>query len=207
VQLGPYTPDAERPSYRFGNGRALLGHGAVIPFPPSEEEPDYELNLAVLLFEDVRRATPDDAERAIAGYAVLNDWTARSAEMHARAEGLPPSQAKDFATQLGPVLVSPEELGDVATLRAQVCVDAEVRPCSRVGEWTFSLAESIAYVSDQVELRAGDIIGAGRVTGGSAASAGQRLAYGSNVELMIERLGKLAGKPVRGPEPVPWRRR
>jgi hypothetical protein len=207
VQLGPYGPGANRPSYRYGNARALLGQGAVIPFPSSEEEPDYELNVAALLCEDLRRATPDEAERAIVGYAVLNDWTAREAEARARASGLPPSEATDFATQLGPVLVTPEELGSVAALRTQVRIDAKPRLCGRIGEWTFSLAESLAYVNDQVELRAGDVIGAGRIIGGSAASIGKRLAYGSTVDLVIERLGRLTGKPVRGPAPVPWRRR
>lgn len=206
VQLGPYTPAGDRPSYRFGNSRALLGHGAVIPFPASEEEPDYELNIAALLCEDLRRATPDEAERAIAGYAVLNDWTARGAEARAHAQGLPPSEAKDFATQLGPVLVTPEELGPVEALRTQVRIDAKAHLCSRIGDWKFSLAESIACVNDRVELRAGDVISAGCVTGGSAVCSGKPLAYGSTVELMIERLGRLTGRPVRGPEQVPWRR-
>ncbi len=207
VQLGPCSHGAERPWYRFGNGRGLLGQAAVVPFPALEDEPDYELNLAALLCEDLRRATPDEAERAIAGYAVLNDWTARGMEARALSRGLPPSEAKDFATQLGPVLVTPDELGPVEVLRAQVRVDAETRMCSRIGEWTFSLEESIACISEQVELRAGDVIGAGRVVGGSAAEAGQHVSYGSSVELMIERIGRLSGKPVRGPEPSAWRRR
>ncbi|AUX47080.1 fumarylacetoacetate hydrolase [Sorangium cellulosum] len=207
VQLGPCARDAEHPWYRFGNSRALQGHAAVIPFPALEDEPDYELNLAALLCEDLRRATPEEAERAIAGYAVLNDWTARGLEAQAQARGMPPSDAKDFATQLGPVLVTPDELGPVEVLRTQVRVDAEVRLCSRIGEWAFSLAEAIACVSDRIELRAGDVIGAGRVVGGSAWCAGRRVPYGARVELMIERIGWLAGRPVRGPEPLPWRRR
>jgi 2-keto-4-pentenoate hydratase/2-oxohepta-3-ene-1,7-dioic acid hydratase in catechol pathway len=205
VQLVP-VPNAERPSYRLGNTRAILGHGAAVPFPAGEEEPDYELNLGALLCEDLRRATPEEAESAIAGYAVLNDWTARGTEVRAKARGLPTSEAKDFATQLGPVLVTPEELGPVEPLRTQTRVDGEARVCSRIGERSFSLAESIAYVSDRIELRAGDLIGAGLVAGGSAATSGKRLEYGATVELAIERIGKLAGKPVRGPEPISWRR-
>ncbi|WP_437607107.1 fumarylacetoacetate hydrolase family protein [Sorangium sp. So ce834] len=203
IQLGPYAHGAERPWYRFGNSRALLGHEAAIPFPALEDEPDYELNLAALLGEDLRRATPDDVERAIAGYTVLNDWTARGLEARSLACGLPPSEARDFATQLGPVLVTPDELGPVEVLRTKVRVGAESRPCSRIGEWAFSLVESVAYISNHVELRAGDVVGAGRVFGGSA---GQPVPYGASVELMIERIGRLSGKPVRGPAPLPWRR-
>jgi 2-keto-4-pentenoate hydratase/2-oxohepta-3-ene-1,7-dioic acid hydratase in catechol pathway len=207
VQLTPCAAHGERPSYRFGNARALLGHNAAIPFPWGEEEPDYEMNFAALLCEDLHRATPDEAERSTVGYAVLNDWTARGAEARTHDQGLPSSEAKDFATQLGPALVTPEELGAVEALRTQVRVDAEPRLCARIGDWRFSLAESLAYISNHVALRAGDVIGAGRVVGGSAACVGKRLTYGSTVELVIERVGKLSGRPVRGPAPVPWRRR
>lgn len=208
IQLAPYAATGlDRPAYRLGNARGLLGHAATIPFPAAEDEPDFELNLGVILGEDLRRATPLEAERAIAGFAVLNDWTARRAEARARAEGLPASEAKDFATQLGPVLVTPDELGPIEGLRTQARADAGVRQCSRVGEWTFSPTESISFVSDHVDLRAGDVIGAGCVLAGSAASAGLRLRYGASVELLIERIGKLAGRPARGPVPIAWRRR
>jgi 2-keto-4-pentenoate hydratase/2-oxohepta-3-ene-1,7-dioic acid hydratase in catechol pathway len=209
IQLGPYAtgPDQDRPVYRIGNSRGLLGHGATIPFPPGEEEPDYELNLAAVLGEDLQRVTPDEVEQAIVGYAVLNDWTARGAEARTRERGLPLSEARDFAAQLGPLLVTPDELGAVEPLRTQVCVDATTRGCSPIGAWTFSLAESISFVSAYVELRAGDVVGAGCVIGGSAASVGARINYGSTVELAIERVGKLLGRPVRGPDPVAWRRR
>jgi 2-keto-4-pentenoate hydratase/2-oxohepta-3-ene-1,7-dioic acid hydratase in catechol pathway len=193
--------------YRIGNSRGLLGHGASVPFPPGEEEPDYELNLAALLGEDLQRVTADEAERAIVGYAVLNDWTARRTESRTRERGLPLSEAKDFGAQLGPLLVTPDELGPVEPLRTQVRVDAETRACSPIGAWTFALAESISFVSAYVELRAGDVVGAGCVVGGSAASVGARIDYGCTVELAIERIGKLIGRPVRGPDPVAWRRR
>ncbi|WP_437966097.1 fumarylacetoacetate hydrolase family protein [Sorangium sp. So ce260] len=204
IQLGPYAHGAERPWYRFGNSRALLGHDATIPFPAVEDEPDYELSLAALLCEDLRRATPEEVERAIAGYTVLNDWTARGLEAQSLARGLPPSEAKDFATQLGPVLVTPDELGPVEALRTQIRVGDETRPCTRVGEWAFSLTEAVAYLSNHVELRAGDVVGAGRVFGGRSS---HHVPYGASVELMIERIGRLTGKPVRGPAPLPWRRR
>lgn len=207
VQLAPYArgPRTGEPSYRLGNSRGLLGHGAAVPFPAGEDQPDYELNLAAILGEDLHRATPEEAQRAIAGFAVLNDWTARGREARAKADGLPPSEATDFGTQLGPVLVTPDEVGDVAELRTQVRIGAEVASCSRVGAWTFSLEESIAYVSEYVELRAGDVIGAGCVASGSATTAGRALTYGTTVELVIERVGKLGGRPVRGPQPVAWR--
>lgn len=208
VQLGAYesAPDLDQPVYRVGNARGLLGHEAAVPFPAGEGEPDYELNLAAILAEDLRRATPEEAERAILGYTVLNDWVARATEGRARARGLPDGAARDFATQLGPVLVTADELGPVEPLRTLARVDGQARACSPVGAWRFSLAESIAFLSGHLELRAGDVIGAGCVAGGSATAAGQELRYGCAVELVIERVGKLLGRPVRGPDPVAWRR-
>ncbi|HSN99274.1 MAG TPA: fumarylacetoacetate hydrolase family protein [Candidatus Nanopelagicales bacterium] len=209
VQLGSYEGAAalDRPVYRLGHARGLLGHDATVPFPPAEEEPDYELNLGAILGEDLRRATPREAQRAILGYAVLNDWVARGAEAWARARGLPDGAARDFGTQLGPALVTSDELGPAEPLRTQARVDAEARPGSPIGAWTFSVAESIAFVSEHLELRAGDVVGAGCVRGGRAAGAGERVSYGSIVELVIERVGKLVGRPVRGPDPVAWRSR
>jgi hypothetical protein len=54
-------------------------------------------------------------------------------------------------------------------------------------------------VSQRIPLRAGDVIGAGRVIGGSASSSGDALPFEATVDLLVERLGKLSGRPVRGP--------
>ncbi len=72
----------------------------------------------------------------------------------------------------------------------------------RVGEWTFS-PESVAYISNHIELRAGDVTERAAFGG----SADQRVPYGASVELLIERIGRMISKPVCGPAPLPWRRR
>jgi 2-keto-4-pentenoate hydratase/2-oxohepta-3-ene-1,7-dioic acid hydratase in catechol pathway len=203
IQLGPPT---DEPNYRIGSARGLLGHDANIPFPAREEEPDFELSVAAVLRDDLRRATHREAHRAILGYAILNGWTAREEERRAKSTGISTSRAKDFAPQLGPVLVTPDELGDLAQLRTQARASGDVLRGSPAGAGPFTLAESIAFVSDSIELRAGDVIGAPCVSGGSAAQHGRKLSYGSPVELTVERVGKLAGRPVRGPEPVAWQR-
>lgn len=199
------APSDDEPAYFLGHARALLGHEASSPFPPDEERPDFELCVAAVLRDDLRRATSTEARRAILGYAILNGWTARDEEERARGVGWGVASARDFAPQLGPLLVTADEIGDVGALRTQARVGADVLRCSSVGSWRFDIAESIAYVSNHIELNAGDVISAPPVAGGSAASQGRALAYGTSVELTVERLGKLAGRPVRGPEPVAWR--
>jgi len=207
VQMGAYQAPGARPHvepfYTIGNARGLLGHDATVPCPPREEEPDVELGLAAVLGEDIRRATAEQADKAILGYAVLGDWTARSEE---RRLGAGAARAKDFATQLGPVLVTRDELRDLAALGARLKIGTELLSCSSVGAATFQIAESVAFVSEHIELRAGDVIGAGCLDAGSARAHGRRIEYGQTVELSIDRIGRLAGRPVRGPDPVGWRR-
>lgn len=207
VQLDAYAgPATDEPSYWLGNARGFLGHDARVPFPFGEDAPDYELGIAAILGDDVYRASIEEADAAILGLTIVNDWTARSIERRARAAGVPSTRARDFATQLGPVLVTPDEAGDIARLRTRARIGDDALDGSLVGAWRFSLAESIAAVSHAIELRAGDVIGAGCVLGGSASAHERALTHDARVEVSIERLGTLAGIPTRGPEHARGRR-
>lgn len=187
--------DAE-PRYRLGNARGMLGHEARVVFPARETRPDFELVIAAVLADDLRRATADEAQAAILGYTILNNWTARDEEARYRDAG----RARDFAPQLGPLVVTCDEIGDVARLRTQARVGGETVADGVVGEAGAGLAEAIAFVSHRFDLRAGDLIGATCIPG-----TGVR--HGVTVELLIERLGKLTGCPIKGPESMSWRRR
>jgi hypothetical protein len=184
VQLGAYDEPVDEPLHRLGDARGLVGHGCAVPFPPGESHPDFELGVAAVLRDDLQGAGPAEAERAILGYAILNGWTGRDDRARPGARRVP--------AQLGPVLVTPDEVGDLAPLKAQARVDARTVATAGLGGWSFSLAESIAWVSRWHALRAGDVIGAGCVHGGRGEAA-----FGATVELQVERLGKLAGRPVR----------
>ena len=191
VQLAPYDEAASEPLHRLGDARGLLGHGSLIPFPSSAESAFFELGVAAVLREDLSGAQPDEAERALLGYTILNGWSAHEADPR------PGWDAGRVPAQLGPVLVTPDELGepfDLARRKAQARVDGKTEVATSLGGWTFSLAASIAWVSQWIELRAGDVVGAGRVHGGRG-----EVPFGAAVELRVERVGKLAGRPVRRP--------
>ncbi len=189
--------DASYPRYRIGNARGMLGHDAVVPLPAGEEHPDIGPGIAAILAEDLFRATESEARQAILGYSILNDWTARDIDEHLGA-----GPAHDFATQLGPVLVTSDEIEDLSCLRAQVRINGQVLLDTRADPGPFGVAEVIAFVSQYVELRAGDVIGVPCSRRDGAAP----IAYGASVELLIERLGKLVGRPARGPAGAAWRR-
>jgi 2-keto-4-pentenoate hydratase/2-oxohepta-3-ene-1,7-dioic acid hydratase in catechol pathway len=196
VQMAPYEQRLDEPLHRLGDARVLLGHQSPVPFPPGEAHPGYALGVAAVLREDLHAATPAEAERAILGYAILNDWWGPEDEARRCGWGSPRVPA-----QLGPVLVTPGELGDLGRLRAQARVDGTVATSTRVGGWWFSIADSIAWVSRWVGLRGGDVIGAGRLLQGSGA-----VAFGARVEVGVERMGWLSGQAIATgatPEPAP----
>src|SRR6185436_13342254 len=109
-----------------------------------------------------------------------------------------PPGSRRVPAQLGPVLVTRDEIGEVARLRAQAKVDGRVVASTHAGGWGFSIAESIAWTSRWIALRAGDVIGAGRMGSGSGMASGAMPSYRGCVELVVERMGKLAGRAARG---------
>jgi 2-keto-4-pentenoate hydratase/2-oxohepta-3-ene-1,7-dioic acid hydratase in catechol pathway len=185
VQLGGHDElGVDGPVHRFCDARGMVGHEGAVPFPAGEGRPCFELGIAALLREDLEGAGSAEATRAILGYAILNGWSGRDEDARAGTRRVP--------AQLGPVLVTPGEVGDVAALKAQVRVDGTTAATPGMGGWSLSLAESIAWVSRWHKLRAGDVIGAGCARGGRG-----DVAYGATVELHVEKLGKLAGRAVR----------
>jgi hypothetical protein len=181
---------------RVGNARAILGHEAAAPFPFGATRPQLELGIAAILGDDLRGATVSEAQRAILGAAIVNDWAARDLE----ESGCAPLQSRDFATQLGPVLVTQSELAGTASLRTQIRVGGVVIARGALPDPLVALAEAAAFASQHVELRAGDV-----VTLAAPRTPREPVVYGAPVDLLIERLGKLVGSAVRSPARADWR--
>src|SRR5260221_3397291 len=101
----------EIPVFYFSNPAAVYGPKEEIPYPEGTEELDYELELAAVT----------GAEGQIAGFTVMNDWSARDLQRAEMKVGLGPSKGKDFATSLGPVVVTTDEFdGSAGTMVARV---------------------------------------------------------------------------------------
>jgi len=194
----------EMPVFYFSNHAAIYPHEAQIPLPGFREELDFELEVAAVIGRGGRDIPVERAEAHIAGYTVLNDWSARAVQRREMAVGLGPAKGKDFATQIGPFLVTPDEIeetrcGKGYDLRMVARVNGE--EISR-GNWKsihWSFAEMIAHASAGAELRPGDLIGSGTVGTGcllevGTGKLGRWLAPGDEVELEIDRLGVLRGR-------------
>lgn len=197
------------PVFYFSNANAFLGHDAPLSPPPGAEWLDFELEVAAVIGRGGRDIPVEDAEDHIAGYAILNDWSERLVQRVEMKVGLGPAKGKDFATSLGPCLVTPDELEDARsgkgyalTMVARVNGDTWSE-----GSWAdlhWSFGEMIARASRGVDLLPGDVIGSGTVGTGCILELGPEntggwLKPGDVVELEIERLGVLRNR-ITGPE-------
>jgi len=174
----------EVPVFYFSNPAAVYRDGDEIPKPADTQALDYELELACVIGADGR---PE-------GFTVMNDWSARDLQMKEMSVGLGPAKGKDFATSLGPELVSPDELPDDLDMRAVARVNGEVRTDSRTGGMWFSWDEILNHAARNTPgLQEGDVIGSGTVGGGCILEHGDErwLQSGDVVELEIEGLGVL----------------
>ena len=212
----PMEPDWYRlPVFYFSNPAGVVGHGADIPVPPGCTELDYELEVAAVVGRGGRDLTPEEAEARIAGYCVMNDWSARDLQRREMRLSLGPAKGKDFATTLGPMLVTPDELADRRSGRAfDLAMTGRVNGVewsrASLAEIYWSFGEMLAHASRGTDLVAGDVVGSGTCGSGcilelSLVHGAERFPWlrpGDLVELEVERLGVIANRVVPG---APWR--
>jgi 2-keto-4-pentenoate hydratase/2-oxohepta-3-ene-1,7-dioic acid hydratase in catechol pathway len=179
------------PSYYKGNTRSLLGPGQPVQWPRFTERFDFELELACVIGKPGRNIPKGEAHQYIAGYMILNDWSARDIQMQEVQLRLGPAKGKDFATSIGPWLVTPDEVGDVRDLAMVARINGEEWSRGNSGDshWTFE--QMIAHVSTEETLHPGDIIGSGTCGGGCGYELDRWIRPGDQVELEISRLGRL----------------
>jgi len=190
------------PIFYFSNVSEIRGPGDLVWAPRTSAELDYELEIAALIDTPVRDLPPERGEEAIGGYMILNDWSARDLQRDETSVRLGPAKGKDFASTIGPWLVTPDELSDARSAKGyDLVATAEVngQELSR-GRWSdaqFSFGEMIARASADVRLVPGDIIGSGTVGTGclleirEESGFGRYLLPGDRVTLRVDRLGEL----------------
>jgi 2-keto-4-pentenoate hydratase/2-oxohepta-3-ene-1,7-dioic acid hydratase in catechol pathway len=195
LEMIPEWYDA--PVYYRTNPRGLIATGQAAFFPADETEPDYELELACIVGTHLLRPSLAEAEAAIFGYTLFCDWSSRRRQRTAMKVGLGPNPGKDFATGLGPVIVTRDELPDVADLVIDATVDGELWSRGRVGDarWTFS--ELLCAVAETSPLGPGDVVALGTVNGGSGYEQGRVLKDGAVVALSASVIGTLTGRVAR----------
>ena len=175
----------EIPVFYFSNPASIYGPEDEIPYPDGTAQLDYELEVAAIV----------GAGGALGGFTVMNDWSARDLQFAEMRVGLGPAKGKDFATSIGPVVVTTDELdGSEAVMVARV--NGEERSRGNLRDLYHSWESIVVQASRNTRLLPGDVIGSGTVGGGSILehNDGRWLQPGDVVELEVEGIGVLRNR-------------
>jgi len=195
------------PVFYFSNAVAIIGDGETVHAPQGSSALDYELELACVIGKSAKNLPADDsAMDCVAGFTIMNDWSARDLQRVEMAVGLGPSKSKDFATSLGPYLVPFDELKEFyreGRLHLEMTATVNGKEYSRgnAGSMYWTWPQLLAHASRDTELRPGDVLGSGTVGTGcilelTPEAVGGWLKAGDVVELSIERIGTLRNRVV-----------
>jgi fumarylacetoacetate (FAA) hydrolase len=204
------------PVFYFTNHNAVFGEGDVFVETDHLQKLDFELECAVVIGKQGMNISAKNADDYIAGYTIMNDFSARALQMEEMKLNLGPAKGKDFSTTIGPYLVTTDELeqyknnsasGSKYNLEMKAFHNGKQVSSGNLKDMNWTFAEIIERASYGVELLPGDIIGSGTVGTGCylelngtwALEAKQKgeefspvwLKDGDTIELEIQGLGKL----------------
>jgi 2-keto-4-pentenoate hydratase/2-oxohepta-3-ene-1,7-dioic acid hydratase in catechol pathway len=201
----------ELPVFYFSNPAAVIGPFDDVAVPPGSRALDYELEVAAIVGRGGTDLDPQTAEEHIAGFCVMNDWSARDIQRREMKLSMGPVKGKDFATTLGPFLVTPDELEPYRKARAYdlamtATVNGKEYSRASLADIYWSFGEMLAYASRGTELVPGDVIGSGTCGTGCilelslvhGEEAYPWLSPGDVVSLEVEHLGGVTNRVVEG---------
>ena len=168
----------QAPAFYFSNPASIVGPGEAVRRPAATEMLDFELEIAAVI--------GDGGETA--GFTLMNDFSARDVQAREVTVGLGPHKAKDFATSLGPYIVTPDELPyEDGRLRIEAWVTVNGREVTRsdASEKHFGWPEIVAHAARDTRLRPGDVLGSGTLAGGCLLELGPQ-DFGDGRERWIE---------------------
>ena len=204
------------PIFYFTNHNAIQGPGEIVCMPDHFQKLDFELEAAIVIGKKGRNIKAADADKYIAGYMIMNDMSARTLQMEEMLLNLGPAKGKDFATVIGPMLVTLDELeqyevpckenhiGKSWNLNMKCWVNGIQVSQGNVADMDWTFAEIIERSSYGTNVFAGDVIGSGTVGTGCFLELNgtgklndpnyqeQWLKDGDVVEMEIDELGKLS---------------
>lgn len=182
----------KQPLYYFGNHLNFITSGEVIHAPVYTKALDYELELGAILTKPLLNATPKEAEKAIGGYVVLNDISARDVQMPEMRSGFGPQKSKHFLNAMSPIVITADEInGQINNLQGSVTIDGVAQVHCTTSGMQYSLGEAIAHTAKNELLHPGELFGSGTLPGGSGMENGYWLQPGNILTLKIDAIGQL----------------
>lgn len=195
------------PVHYKGNVDRIFGPEEQVPYPTITERFDYELEICAVVGKSGYRVRAEDATPYIAGYTILNDWSARDFQTREWGVGMGPVISKDLGYSIGPCIATPDEFGSSSKLSATV--DGEVWSEGNLEAMIFSFEEMIEFATVDSVVEPGDLLGSGTIAGGCGFEFNRSIAPGSTVEIEAEGIGVLrntVGERTEGAQRADWKR-
>jgi 2-keto-4-pentenoate hydratase/2-oxohepta-3-ene-1,7-dioic acid hydratase in catechol pathway len=177
---------------------AVIGPDEEIVLPRDDLDADYEVELAFVIGRRARHVRAADAHGYVFGYTIANDVSARAIQF--RDAQITLGKNLDTFAPLGPEIVTPDELGDISSLRLTATVNGELRQSDVAGSMIFSVPRLIEELSALMTLEPGDLVTTGTPAGVAAfRTPPPWLRPGDEVVLEIEGIGRLSNRVVSRP--------
>lgn len=178
-----------------GNPDTVIGPDDEVRWPRYTQYLDYELELCAIISRKGKDIPVTDARSYMYGYSIFNDFSARDVQLREMTVGLGPFKGKDFATAIGPCIVTADEF-DPLKAKMTVRINGEEWSQGSMGQMHFSFEEIIAYLSNEEEIFPGDVLGSGTVGRGCGMELDRWIQVGDLVEAEVEGIGVLANRVV-----------
>ncbi|SEC41766.1 fumarylacetoacetate hydrolase family protein [Terriglobus roseus] len=172
---------------------SVIGPEEDVILAPEALQPDFEVELGVVIGRPGYRIAAGDWEDHVFGYTIVNDVSARAVQLATTQWTL----GKSFPTftPMGPCIVTRDEVPDPHALDIKLTLDGEVMQSANTRDLIFRVPELIAYISSIVPLEAGDVISTGTPPGVGLGRTPQRwLKPGEQMLLEVERIGTLRNR-------------
>jgi len=184
----------KHPIFYLGNHLNFFTDGDEFVIPAYTQELDYELEIGVFITKPLKNAKVKDVEKAIGGFVILNDFSARDVQLSEMEAGFGPMKAKNFGSAISSTIASKGLLGRINDLEVKVIINGETIMANTSAGSIFSLTEAIAYASWEEQLHPGELFGSGTIPGCTGIENGHLLNSGDTITLEVDGIGTLTNK-------------
>ncbi len=196
--LKPKARYYEHPIYYMGNHLNFVTNGDKVAIPSYTNELDYELELVAIISKPLKNAKEVDVIDAIAGFAILNDFSARDVQKSEMESGFGPMKTKNFANGISAAVAPKSSLIDrLDSLKVKVVINDKLIATGNTSGARYSLIEAIVYASWEEQLHPGELFGSGTIPGCSGLENGVMLSPQDIITLEVEGIGQLRNEIVQ----------
>lgn len=183
----------ETPGYYLMDVDCIVGTDTLVSWPAYSDWIDYELEIVAVIGRGGKDIARENAYEHIFGYTLVNDLSARDAQLKAMATGLGPAKGKDFdgSNVMGPCIVTADEIPDPYALSAHVLVNGERWSSSDGQEAQFRFDQCIAYSSQAQTIRPGEMISTGTLPSCSSLELVRTVRRGDVIDFDVQQIGTL----------------